>query len=213
MLSMARALSWVGGRYRAESVGFCSGLRDSRNAAPAPRFYVRDRLREVPPVAIEILCIVLTFTIHVIRRLRKDYGTRLSRALAVTQRVLDSNLHSDRVVGNDGALTDGEAAFPGTHLNSVICNAQPNGETKSLTEPFRCHARIGVSENRNYRARRNRTVGAHEYFPSHCQLSLAFSGRNRTGPTAERPPRSALRRACLHRLVSAFRRSHRDFDL
>src|ERR1700731_3470216 len=103
-----------------------------RGAAPALRFYVRDRLSEVPPMAVKVLCIVLTLTKHLIRRLREYLGACLARSLAVTQRVHNTHLHDDRTVGNDVTLADRKAALSGAHLNSVIGNAQSNGETESL---------------------------------------------------------------------------------
>src|SRR4029077_6578359 len=93
-------------------------------------------LSEVPPMAVKVLCIVLTLTKHVIRRLREDLGACLSRSLEVTQRVLNSHLHDDGMVGNDHALADRKTALSGAHLNSVIGNSQSNGETESLAEPF-----------------------------------------------------------------------------
>jgi hypothetical protein len=113
-------------------------------------------------MAVEVLCIVLTLTVHVISRLREDFGTCPSRSLAVTQHVIDAHLHNDRMVWGDFAFGDREAALPGAHLDSVIGDAQSHGEAESLTEPFRCHARIGIAEDWNHRARRNRPVGAHD---------------------------------------------------
>ena len=49
-----------------------------RGAAPTLWIDVRDRLGEVPPVTIEVLCVVLTLAIHVIRWRREDFGTGLS---------------------------------------------------------------------------------------------------------------------------------------
>src|SRR5882757_6479739 len=143
-----------------------------RGGAETLGVYIRERLSEVPPMAVEVLCIVLTLTIHVIRRLREDPGTRPSRSLAVTQHVLDTYLHNDRLVGSDVALADRKAALSGAHLNSVIGDAQSNGETESLAEPIRCHARIGVLENGDKRARRNGSVGAHEGLRRNAALRL-----------------------------------------
>lgn len=91
-------------------------------AAPTLWFYVRDRLSKVPSMAMQVLSVVLTFTIRVIRRFRQDSGACLSRALAVTQRVLDTYLHRNGMVGSDIAFGDRNAALTGAHLDSVIGN-------------------------------------------------------------------------------------------
>jgi hypothetical protein len=88
--------------------------------------------------------IVVSRCIATIRGLREYLGACQSRSLAVIQRLHNTHLDDDRAVGNDVALADRKAALSGAHLNSVIGNAQSNGETESLAEPFRCHARIGV---------------------------------------------------------------------
>jgi hypothetical protein len=48
------------------------------------------------------------------------------------------------------------------HLNPVIGNTQPNSEAEGLTEPFRRHSGVGITKDRNYLARGNRTVVSHE---------------------------------------------------
>src|SRR3954469_25474802 len=94
-----------------------SAVRGLLKSAPTLRFYIRGGLGEIPSVAVEVLCVVLTLAVVVIRRLRQDSGAGLSRSLAVTRHVLDAYLHGDRVVGSDVALGNGEAALPGTHLD------------------------------------------------------------------------------------------------
>ena len=73
-------------------------------------------------MAKQVLCLVLTLTIHLIRWFRQDFGACLSRALAVIQRILDTYLHNDGMVGNHIALSEGNAAVTGAHLDSVIGN-------------------------------------------------------------------------------------------
>ena len=96
-------------------------------------------------MAVEVLCVVLTLAVEVIRRLCQDSGARRSRPFAVTQCVLDPYLHNDGVIRHDVPLGDSEAPLTGAHLNTVIANTQPHGEAKSLPEPFGCDAWVGVA--------------------------------------------------------------------
>lgn len=74
-------------------------------------------------MAVEVFRLVLTLTIHVIRRLRQDSGACLSRSLAMPAQVIDAYLHHHGMVGYNVALGDGKAALTCAHFNSVIGHA------------------------------------------------------------------------------------------
>src|SRR5215475_6926609 len=101
-------------------------------AAPFLGSDIGNGLGEVPAVAVKILSVVLALAIGLVLGLRKDYGTVLSRLLAVSLNLFDPDLHNVRVVGDYVAFGDGKAAVPGFHLDAVIGDAETNGKAKSL---------------------------------------------------------------------------------
>jgi hypothetical protein len=101
-------------------------------AAPFFGSDIGDGFGEVPTVAVKVLSVILALSVGLVLGFRKDDGAGVSRSFAVTRSIFDANLNDVRVVRYYGAFRDGEAAFAGLHLNSVIGNAQTDGEAKSL---------------------------------------------------------------------------------
>lgn len=101
-------------------------------AAPLLGSDIGDGLREVPAVAAKVLSVVLALAIGLVLGFRQDYGTVLSRPLAMSLSIFDANLHNVRLVGYHVAFSDGKAAIPGFHLDAVIRNAETNRKAKSL---------------------------------------------------------------------------------
>jgi hypothetical protein len=80
----------------------------------------------------EILGVVLALAIHVVSGFGQNERTILARAFAVGSHIFDSNLGHVRMFWQHIALGDGEAALAGTHLNSMVGDAQPNREPKGF---------------------------------------------------------------------------------
>lgn len=136
-------------------------LQVNGRAAPTLWFNILHRFCEIPPVSMEILCVVLALAVSVVLRFRKDVSARQPRTLAVSQGVVDAYLNNARMVRHHIAFGDGKAALAGAHLDTVISDPQTNGKAKSVLQPRRCNARIGVVKNGNHRAGRNGTIVAH----------------------------------------------------
>ncbi len=120
-----------------------------------------ERLREIPVVAVEVSRVVLAFAVHVVSGFGEDDGAGLAGALAVCVRILNADLNDVRAIGHDIALGDGEAAFAGTHLNTVVGDAQADGKPERLHEPVCGGGGIRVDENGNDGAGRDGAVGEH----------------------------------------------------
>ena len=88
--------------------------------APFFRSDVGDGFGEVPAVTKKVLSIVLALAIGLVFRLGQDDGSMLSRMLAVTLGILDSDLNDMRVVRRNRAFGDGEATVSGFHLDAVV---------------------------------------------------------------------------------------------
>lgn len=132
-----------------------------RGAAPAFRLHIRESLGEVPSVTEEVLCVVLAFSIEMVRGFGQDDGAVLPGSFAVGESILHANLRYMRTLGEDVAFCHCEASLPGAHLDAVIRDSQPNSKAEGLRKPIRCRARIGVVKHRNHSAWRNRTIEAH----------------------------------------------------
>jgi hypothetical protein len=103
-----------------------------RTAAPFFRSDVGDGFGEVPSVAKQVLSIVLALAIGLVFRLSQDEGSVLSRTLAVTLGILDSDLNDVRVVRRNLSFGDGEATVSGFHLDAVVGNAQTDSKAERL---------------------------------------------------------------------------------
>lgn len=101
-------------------------------AAPFFGRDIGDGLGKVPAVAVKVLSVVLALAIGLVLGFGQDDGTTLSRSLAVPLNIFDANLNDVRVVGYQVAFGDGEAAITGFHLDTVIGDAETDGEAKSL---------------------------------------------------------------------------------
>jgi len=130
-------------------------------AAPLFGSDIGDGFGEVPAVAVKVLGVVLALAIGMILRFSQDDGPVLPRAFAVSVGIFDTNLNDVRLVGRHISLGDGEAALAGLHLDAVIGDAQTDGEAKSLAQPVRGRAGVGVNEHGYHGARRHRSVGSH----------------------------------------------------
>ena len=87
---------------------------------------------EVPAMTVKVLSVVLALTVGLILGLSQDDGTVPPCALAVTSNIFDANLDDMRIVGHYVAFSDGEAALTGHHLDTMIPDAETNGEAKRL---------------------------------------------------------------------------------
>ena len=116
---------------------------------------------KVPAVTVEVLSVVLALAVGLILGLGQDDGTVLPSAFAVTLGIFDPHLNDVRIVGQHVSFRDCDATLPDFHLNAVICNAKPDGESEGLCQPVGCHVGIGVLKDRNYSARRHGPVESH----------------------------------------------------
>src|SRR6266496_524826 len=100
----------------------------------APFFWsnIRDRFGEVPAVAAKIPSVILALAIGMVCGLGHDDGTILPRSLAVAPSILDTDLNVLRVVWGHVAFRDSETAIAGFHLDTMITDAKPDNEAKSL---------------------------------------------------------------------------------
>src|SRR5215472_4440928 len=121
-------------------------------AAPFFRSDIGDGFGEVPVVAVKILGIVLTLAIGLILGFSQNDGSVLSRARAVTLRILDPNLNDVRLFGRHISFGDGDAALAGLHLDTMIGNAETDSEAECLSQPIGRSARIGVYKHRYHGA-------------------------------------------------------------
>jgi len=101
---------------------------------------------------------VLPLAIRIIHRLIEYLRASRPRPLAVRPRILYTHLHCNRAIRHCVTFRDGETSLTGSHLYAMIPNPQPHRKTKCLPQPLRRKARIGIAENRNHSARRNRTI-------------------------------------------------------
>jgi len=130
-------------------------------AAPFLGSDIGDGFGEVPAVAVKVLSIVLALAIGMILGFGQDDGSVVPRAFAVTLGIFDTNLNDVRIVGRRISFGDGEAALPGFHLDTVVGDAEPDGETESLSQPIGGSAGVRVNEYRNHGARGHRSVESH----------------------------------------------------
>jgi len=100
--------------------------------APFFRSYISNGLGEVPAMAVKVLSVVLALAVGMVRRFRQDYCAILACPLAVNLGVFDTNLNDMRIVGFHLAFSNGKAAIPGFHLDTMIGNPQSDGKAKSL---------------------------------------------------------------------------------
>lgn len=100
--------------------------------APFFRCDVGDGFSEVPPMSVEILCVVLTLTIGMIPGLAQNGCAMIPRTLAMAFCIFNANLNCLRMIGHHIPLGDREAAITGFHLDAVIGNSQTNGEAEGF---------------------------------------------------------------------------------
>lgn len=129
--------------------------------APLFRTDVGDSFGEIPAVTVKVLGVVLTLAVGMILRFSQDDGSVLPCAFAVTIGIFDTNLNDVRIVGRHTSFGDGEAALAGFHLDTMIGDAETDGETESLAQPIGGNAGIRVDEHWNHSTRRHRSVDSH----------------------------------------------------
>ena len=100
--------------------------------APFLRSDIGKGLGKVPAVTVKVLSVVLSLAVRVVRRFCQDYGAMLSRSFAVSPGIFDANLNDVRIVGRYISFGDGEATLTSLHLDSVIGNAETDGEAKGV---------------------------------------------------------------------------------
>lgn len=122
---------------------------------------IGDGFCEVPTVTVKVLGIILALPIGLVFRFRQDDGPVLSRTLAVSVSIFNANLHNERIVGRHISFGNGEAAFARLHLDTMIGNAEADGEAKGLRQPIGRYRGVGIYEHRNHSAGRDRSVESH----------------------------------------------------
>jgi hypothetical protein len=130
-------------------------------AAPFLGSNIGDGFGEVPVVAMKILSVVLALAIGLVLGFAQNNRTIPPRAIAMSVGIFNPNLNDVRVVGCHTAFRYRKAALSSVHLDTVIRNAETNGEPKSLRQPIRRCRGIRVDEHRNHGARWNRSVESH----------------------------------------------------
>ena len=147
---------------------------------------IGDGFCKVPAMAVKVLSVVLALSIGLVLRFGEDDGTVRPRARAMTLCIFDANLHDVTIVGHHIAFSNGEAAVARFHLDAVIGNAKTDREAKSLGQPIRGCAGVGINENRNYSAGRDGSVESHRE-----TLSLT-TNKNLAAPVPVTTPLSSL---------------------
>jgi len=112
-------------------------------------------------MASEVLRIVLAFAVDMVDGLRQDSRAVPAGSFAVGDGVFNPDLNDVRVVGGDVALSNRYASTSGSHLDSVVGDAETDCESEGGAKPVGCNARVGINENRNDGARRHGTVEEH----------------------------------------------------
>jgi len=119
-------------------------LKADRRPAPLFRGDVGDGLSEVPTVTGKVLGVVLAFAIDVVDGLSQDSGTVPTRPFAVRDGVFYADLNNVRVVGGDIAFGNRNASGAGSHLDSVVRDAEADREAEGGAKPVGRDARVGI---------------------------------------------------------------------
>jgi hypothetical protein len=131
--------------------------------APVFGAHVGDGLGEVPDVAEEVLGVVLALAIDVVLWFREDDGPVAASALAMADGVFDANLNDVGAFRFDVAFGDRNAAVSRSHLDTMVGDAETDGESECSGEPFGCSTGVGIEEVWDDGARRDGTVEKHRH--------------------------------------------------
>jgi len=126
----------------------------------------------------EIPRVVLPLTIWIIHRLIEYLRPSQSRSLAVRRCILHTNLHRNRAVRLHIAFRNCETTLTRSHLDAMIRNAQSHRKPKCFSKPLRREARVGIAENGNHSAWRDRTVSSQGHLLGINKFREAFSHRS-----------------------------------